>query len=214
MHPFMPPLMPMLPMTMHGHLTARTLQHWFLILRHYRFYEYLVVFLGTIIEGEVVLLTAGFLAFNGAVNVYWVILIAFLGAITGDNIWYAVGRYGGLKFINRYGKFMLLSKERIQRAAEYFEKHGRKTVFFSRFIFGTRIGSAALAGTFGMSRKRFILSNAVGALTWVIITVLLGYFFGSSFHNLRHAVHGTEIALLILAALAFIIAIIRIAVTQ
>jgi membrane protein DedA with SNARE-associated domain len=48
----------------------------------------------------------------------------------------------------------------------------------------------------------------------VIITVLLGYFFGSSFRNLRRAVHGTEIALLILAAIALIIAIIRIAVTQ
>jgi membrane protein DedA with SNARE-associated domain len=154
------------------------------------------------------------LAFNGAVNVYLVILFAFLGAVTGDNIWYAVGRYGGIAFINRYGKFMLLTKHRIERASEYFEKHGRKTVFLSRFIFGTRFGSAALAGTFGMSRKRFVISNSIGAMTWVIITVLLGFFFGSSFHNLRRAVHGTEIALLILAAIALIIAIIRIAVTQ
>ncbi len=196
-----------------GTVTTHSLGHAFIVLRHYRFYEYLVIFIGTIIEGEIVLLTAGFLAYNGIVNIYAVMAIAVLGAITGDNLWYAVGRYGGRAFIDRYGKFMLLTKERIRRAGEYFERHGRKTVFFSRFIFGTRIGSAALAGTFGMSRKRFICTNAFGAVTWVIITTFLGYFFGRSFHSLRHAVHGTEVALLILAAAALIIALIRIAVT-
>lgn len=204
-------------MPTHGPMDSHSIHslfHLFLVLRHYRFYEYLVIFFGTILEGEVVLLSAGFLAFNGVVNIYAVILIAVLGAITGDNIWYAVGRFGGKKFIERYGKFFLLTKARIQRADKYFHKHGKKTIFFSRFVFGTRIGSAVLAGTFKMNCKRFLATNASGAFTWVVITTLLGYFFGSSFHDLKRAVHNTEIALLILIAIILIIAIIRIAVTQ
>jgi membrane-associated protein len=184
------------------------------VLSRYRFYGYIVLFLGTVLEGEFVLLTAGLLAYTHVLNIWLVMVVALLGAVVGDNLWFYIGRLGGRSFINRYGKLFFLTKKRINKAELYFGQHGRKTVFFSRFIFGTRMGSAALAGTFGMSCKRFFTSNIVGAISWVIITTTIGYFFGSSFHDLREIFHRTELALLILVAAALIIVVIRFIVTQ
>lgn len=179
-----------------------------------RQYGYAFIFLGTLVEGEFVLLSAGFLAYLGLLNIWWVLVFALAGAVIGDNLWYSVGRYGGTKLIRKYGKFFWLTKARIQKASSYFDQHGNKTIFISRFIFGTRIGSAALAGTFGMKYRRFVYSNILAAAVWVVITAFLGYFFGRSFNTLRHYVHGTEMALLILAIAAIIIVLLRFWITQ
>jgi membrane protein DedA with SNARE-associated domain len=193
--------------TYHLHLLLEALQH-------HRLYGYLALFLGTILEGEFVLLAASILAYTHALNIWWVLVIAIAGAVVGDNLWFFVGRTGGRKFVDKYGKFFFLTKKRVDKAELYFGKHGRKTIFFSRFIFGTRMGSAALAGTFGMSCKRFMLSNIMSAVSWVLVTAFIGYFFGSSFHDLVNIFHRTELALLILAGSALIIVIIRFIVTQ
>jgi membrane protein DedA with SNARE-associated domain len=65
-----------------------------------------------------------------------------------------------------------------------------------------------------MSCKRFMLSNIMSAVSWVLVTAFIGYFFGSSFHDLVNIFHRTELALLILAGSALIIVIIRFIVTQ
>jgi membrane-associated protein len=177
-------------------------------------YSYLLLFLGTVFEGEFVLLTAGFFAYLHVLNLWIVMIVALAGAIVGDNIWFAVGKLGGMSFLQKWGKFFFLSKDRINKASEFFDKHGSKTIFFSRFIFGTRIGSAAMAGTFGMSFKRFFLSNFSAAVVWVVITSLLGFFFGSSFNILLHLVHDAAYALLISALGVLIIVVLRFVFTQ
>ena len=172
-------------------------------------YGYGFIFLGTVFEGELILLASGFLAYLGALNIWLVIISGFVGAVVGDNIWYYIGRHGGTHFIDNYGKFFLLTKKRVSKAQKYFDTHGAKTIFFSRFIFGTRISSAVLAGALGMSRKKFLRSNVAGAGLWACLTVGLGYFFGNSFELLRHYIHQTEVALLILAIIVIIIFILR-----
>ena len=177
-------------------------------------YSYILLFIGTVFEGELVLLTAGFFAYLHVLNLWVVMVVALAGAIVGDNIWFTVGKVGGMPFLKKWGKLFFLSQKRIDKAAEFFDKHGSKTVFFSRFIFGTRIGSATMAGTFGMSFKRFFTSNFLAAAVWVVITSLLGFFFGSSFHVLLHQLHDAESALLISALGVLIIVILRFFFTQ
>lgn len=72
-------------------------------------YGYGFIFLGTIFEGELVLLTAGFLAFLGVFNLWLVIIVAFFGASVGDNFWYHVGHIGGIPFLQSYGKYIFLN---------------------------------------------------------------------------------------------------------
>jgi len=173
-------------------------------------YGYGFLFLGTVFEGELILLTAGFLAYLGAMNFFVVLIVAFAGAIFGDNVWFWVGRKGGTHLIEKYGKFFFLTKKRVNRARKYFDTHGPKTIFISRFVFGTRVSTAILAGALGMPQKKFLRSNVAGAASWTIITASLGFLFGKSFQLLRSKLVQTEHALLILAFFAIIIFLLRI----
>ena len=172
-------------------------------------YGYGFLFLGTILEGELILLTAGFLSYFGAMNFFVVLIVAFFGAIIGDNLWFWAGRKGGTHLIDRYGKFFFLTQKRVNRARKYFDTHGSKAVFVSRFVFGTRVSTSILAGALGMPLKKFQRSNVAGAASWTIITAGLGYLFAKSFELLRAYLVQTENALLILAVFVIIIFILR-----
>lgn len=155
------------------------------------------------------MLAAGFLAYLGALNFFVVLIVAFTGAIVGDNIWFWVGQKGGTPLVEKYGKFFFLTKKRVKRAKDYLDRHGSKAIFVSRFIFGTRTSTAILAGALGMPAKKFARSNLTGAGVWAILTASLGYLFGKSFEVLRGYIARTEHTLLILAGAAIIIFILR-----
>lgn len=179
------------------------------VLDYISVYGYGFVFIGTLFEGELVLLAAGFLSYLGALNFWLVLVLGFFGAVIGDNIWFWIGSRGGQAFINRFGRIFFLTRGRIEKAKKYFHHHGSKTIFFSRFVFGTRISSAILAGALGMPKDKFMKSNVLGAGVWAVVTVSLGYIFGNSFELLRRYFHKTELALLILAIIVIIILILR-----
>lgn len=92
---------------------------------------------------------------------------------------------------------------------DYFEHHGAKTIFFSRFVFGTRVSTAILAGGLNMNYRKFFRSNVLGAGAWAVVSSFLGYVFGHSFVSLRQYLHTTEVSLLILVLIVFIILILR-----
>lgn len=172
-------------------------------------YGYAFIFLGTFFEGELVVIAAAFLSRIGVVNFWAAMLAAFLGAISGDNFWYLVGRYGGVRFLHRRGRIIGITEERIAKAHAFFEKYGEKTVFFARFVFGARLTTAMVAGSSEMPERNFLIANVSGALVWVGLVGSLGYLFGKSFKTLAILVKRAELLLLILAILAIIILILR-----
>ncbi len=155
------------------------------------------------------LLAAGFLVYLGLMDFWLALLFGFSGAIAGDNIWFWLGKKMGTRFIERFGKFFLLTARRLKKAKKYFDNHGPKTIFISRFIFGTRISSAILAGALNMTWKEFARSNLVGAGIWTVLTLAIGYLFGHSFEILLRVFRRAEISLLILLGIAIIILILR-----
>ena len=97
--------------------------------------------------GETMLLLASFYAaVNGSLQIPLVIAFAALGAIVGDNIGYYIGRTGGKAFVERYGRYVFIKPEHLERAEKFFKKHGDKTVFFGRFVAVLRAWAAFLAG--------------------------------------------------------------------
>ncbi len=117
--------------------------HWILTL--FGRYGYAVLFVGVFLEnlgipvpGETVLLAAGFFAKQGTLRLSIVIPCAIVAAIFGDNFGYWIGRRGGRKFIERYGKYIGLSAKRLTGVEAYFRKHGPHTIFTARFISGLR----------------------------------------------------------------------------
>src|SRR5579883_2065416 len=141
--------------------------------------------------GETMLLLASFYAASDPqLSIPLVIASAALGAIIGDNIGYYVGRTGGKALINRYGRYVFLRPERMERAERFFAKHGDKTVFFGRFVAVLRAWAAFLAGVNRMHWPTFLIYNAAGGIIWATLYGLLGYYAGRFFHDNFSKVEG------------------------
>jgi membrane protein DedA with SNARE-associated domain len=129
--------------------------------------------------GETMLLLAAFYA--GATHqlqIPIVIACAALGAIIGDNIGYLIGRTGGRAIVVRFGKYVFIKPEHLDRAELYFANHGDKTVFFGRFIAVLRAWAAFLAGVNHMHWRTFLFYNAAGGILWAATFGTLGYVAG------------------------------------
>jgi membrane protein DedA with SNARE-associated domain len=154
-------------------------------------FGYLAVALFVMIEsagipfpGETMLLLASFYAaVSHQLQIPLVIACAAIGAIIGDNIGYYIGRTGGRAFVMRFGKYVFIKPEHLDRAEQYFAKHGDKTVFFGRFIAVLRAWAAFLAGVNHMHWRTFLIYNAAGGIVWATIFGTLGYVAGRFFHD-------------------------------
>lgn len=131
------------------------------------------------IPGESILIAAAFLAGLGKLNIIGVILVATAGATIGDNIGYAIGRLGGHRLVERWGKYILLTPKRLDRAEAVFKRYGAKLVVFARFVDLLRQVNGILAGIAEMKWLVFLRYNLLGALLWVGFWSVLGYFGGS-----------------------------------
>lgn len=154
---------------------------------YFTHYGYWVVFLGVLLEnagvpvpGETVLLAAGFFAAQGHFHLPLVMIVAACAAVLGDNVGYFAGRRMGRAMLERYGRILRLSPERLSRFDGFFSRHGAKTILLARFVTGLRVVAALLAGAGRMRWVSFALYNCAGAVLWSITISLLGYFFGHS----------------------------------
>jgi membrane protein DedA with SNARE-associated domain len=137
---------------------------------------------GVPIPGETVLITAAVLA-NPQHHHYSlssVIVVASLAAIVGDNIGYALGRYGGRALINRWDFVSRYAEKALPPSERFFEKHGPKAVFLGRFIAVLRVTAAWLAGLSHMKWWRFFAWNAAGGIVWATGVSLLAYWAGKA----------------------------------
>ena len=152
------------------------LQHGYLLIFAFIFFSNM----GLPVPDESTVLVAGTLAGKGILNYPTVFVVCVTAAILGDNTGYWIGRRGGRKLILRYGKYLRIHEGRIVKFERYFEKHGRKTVFFGRFVAGLRLLAGPLSGAACMPFGRFFICNALGAVVWVFIISQLGFRFGSA----------------------------------
>ncbi|MFB7497152.1 DedA family protein [Streptomyces sp. NPDC056161] len=160
---------------------------------------------GVPVPGETVLIAAAVYAGAGRLNVVTVAVIAVVAAILGDNVSYAIGRYGGQRLVNRYGRYVLLTPARVAKAEEFFTRHGGKVITVARFIEGLRQANGIIAGLSGMPWRRFLLFNTLGAVLWVGTWVTLGYLAGNHIDTLYPTIQRYE--LFVLAALAVVLVV-------
>lgn len=163
--------------------------------------------------GETMLLLASFFAAtNHTLQIPIVIASSALGAIIGDNLGYLIGRTGGYALVNRFGKYLFLKQEHLDRAEQFFARHGNKTVFFGRFVAVLRAWAALLAGINHMPWRTFLIYNAAGGIIWAVIYGTLGFVAGRYFHDKFAQVEGiaafigrTGLILIIVAIVALFI---------
>lgn len=143
-------------------------------------YGYIALFIGAIVEGETVVLIAGFLAHRGYLQLPWVMIIAFSGAFIGDQFFFHLGRKGGTAFLDRKPRW----KKRIRKVRHYLERFQTPVIVGFRFFYGMRTVTPLVIGLSGYSVPRFLLLNAIGALLWAIIVGVVGYAFGNVIESL------------------------------
>src|SRR5215472_8035628 len=155
-------------------------------------YGYLAVFglvaiesLGVPLPGETALIAAGTYAGTTHRLSPWLIFaVASAAAIVGDNIGFWIGDKGGYRLAFRYGRKVRLDEQKLKIARYLFDRHGRKVVFFGRFVSVLRTYAAFLAGTSQMRWRLFLPANAAGGIVWAGVYTLASYFAG---HALERA---------------------------
>lgn len=138
-------------------------------------YGYLAVFLGSLIEGDALLLVASFLAYLGKLNLPLVMLAAFFGTWLSDIIWFILGRYSDHRYFANWHWLHTLSN----RSAGIVGKKPRLMALSMRFMYGLRMVIPFSLGKTTMSTSSFIIYNALGVLIWVGVLSALGYFFAN-----------------------------------
>src|SRR5216683_1066132 len=164
---------------------------------------------GVPVPGETILIAAAVYAGAGRLNIIVVALIAFLGAVIGDNIGYAVGFFGGRALVLRFGKYVGLTSARLDKAEGFFGRYGGAIVAGARFIEGLRQANGIVAGTSRMPWPRFVAFNALGAALWVAVWASVGYLAGGNITAIYDAVSRSLLYLLIALAAAAAALIIR-----
>jgi len=141
---------------------------------------------GVPLPGETALISAAlYAATTHRLDIALVITIAALGAIIGDNIGFAIGRWGGYRLLRRYGKYIRFDDRRLKIGRYIFLRHGGKVVFFGRFVAILRTYAAFLAGTNRMSWPRFLIFNAAGGITWAAAIGISYYYIGNTVMHVR-----------------------------
>jgi membrane protein DedA with SNARE-associated domain len=163
---------------------------------------------GVPVPGETILILGAVYAGTGRLNIVLVGLIGFLAALIGDNVGFAIGHFGGRPLVERFGRYILLTPERLDKATGFFERHGGKIVAIARFVEGLRQANGIVAGISGMHWAKFLVFNALGAALWVIVWTSVGYFSGSHIDTIYNAATrystylAVAVAVLILAYVA------------
>jgi membrane protein DedA with SNARE-associated domain len=160
---------------------------------------------GIPVPGETILIAGAVFAGSGRLNVVAVGVVGFCAAVVGDNIGYAIGRFGGRALVERWGKYVFLTAERLDKAEKFFNRHGGKIIVVARFIEGLRQANGIIAGITEMRWLKFVAFNALGAALWVGTWVSAGYFAGEHIATIytditRYSLYAAAAAVVVIAA--------------
>lgn len=167
-------------------------------------YGYAAVFVGSLLEGEAILMLAGFAAHQGHLSIGLVILIAFVGGTLGDQIFFWIGRQGGAPLLRRVPAV----HARSLRVGELMKRYDAALVFGIRFMYGLRIAGPVAMGALGLSGRRFAIFNALGAAVWAPLIGGAGYLLGHTLERMLGDIERYESALMwgIVAAVVLFLA--------
>lgn len=164
-------------------------------------YGYLLIFGGTVAEGETILLLGGYFAHQGYLSLAAVIATAFVGAVCGDQLFFHLGRHHAKKLLGRFPKL----RDKVNVALRRIEDHQVKVVLSMRFLWGLRIALPIALGLSNMRALRFLWLNLVSAAVWATVFAVIGYAAGELVQQLEADLQRYEkwiAAVLVLAAVA------------
>jgi membrane protein DedA with SNARE-associated domain len=162
---------------------------------------YGVLFVWSLLEGEIGLILGGYLSREGTLQLGYVVAIAFSGALISDTTLYFIGRHYRMRALKR----ILRDIRKAYAVRRWLLRYGGWVIVFDRFIYGTHIPAMLTVGMVRYPLWRFMVLEIVGVALWSVTFTMLGFFFGKEVvniiqavqHNLLLAVVGTLIIVLL-----------------
>lgn len=147
---------------------------------------------------EVVMIPAGYLAYKGEMNLALAVICGIAGSLAGALFNYYLALKFGRAFLARYGKYVLIKEQTLEKMEDFFAKHGHISTFSGRLIPAVRQYISLPAGLARMDLLRFSIYTSLGAGIWVAILALLGYYIGHNEALLKEYLHTIIISILVL----------------
>lgn len=169
-------------------------------------YGYLALFIGTFLEGETILIIAGYLAQDGILDLPLVILAALLGSFGGDQTFFFIGHFKGTSFLDKRTSLHL----KAAKAFKMLHRHQIAVILGFRFLYGIRNVTPFVIGSSGYSPLRFFVLNFIGALVWAISFACFGYHLGTMAEALLDDVeHYEKLAFGVVCVIALVYFVLR-----
>ena len=156
-------------------------------------YGYLAVLVGAFLEGESILVLAGFAAHQGYLDLRAVLLIAFVAGTLGDQVFFWIGRAWGPPLLQRFEPLALAGA----RVAPLLQRHDALLIFGIRFMYGLRVAGPVAMGALSVVPRRFAVFNILGAAVWAPLIGGSGYLFGHTLQALLGDIERYEGAILV-----------------
>lgn len=138
-------------------------------------YGYPILFVWSMMEGELGLVMAGLLSHTGHMNVFLAIFVAGVGGFVGDQFWFYVGRYNKKYTL----EFFRSHRRKVALAHLLLKKYGWPIIFIQRYLYGLRTIIPMAIGTTRYDKRKFALINLISAFIWAALTIVLTYVFGA-----------------------------------
>jgi membrane protein DedA with SNARE-associated domain len=163
------------------------------------------------LPSEIIMPFAGYLVYLGHLNLWWTATAGAIGCNLGSVVAYWVGAKGGRPLVERYGRWVLMSKHDLDRMTEYFNRYGSITVLVGRLLPVVRTFIALPAGIAKMPQLRFHIYTFIGSWPWCLALAYAGMKLGqqwddphSTFHEMFHRFHTAIIVLILIAGVWFV----------
>jgi membrane protein DedA with SNARE-associated domain len=169
----------------------------------HRYWGYALLFVAMLFEGELILTATGMLASLHAFDLFDSFFFALAGVLTGDILWYFLGRY--LQRRHSHNRYLMFMIHRVKKLLPGIEKNPFHVIFLSKFIYGLNHSTILVLGFLGIEFKHFMRIQFFTSLVWSVIFITLGFMFGGAALAYTHSFNR-----FMLIAVGFLIAVVLI----
>lgn len=145
------------------------------------------------VPSELVFGFAGYLVFLGRMDFVTATIAGVAGGLLGSVIAYLIGYFGGQALVNRYGRYLFLSKKHLDLAQKWFDRYGNKATFFARLLPVVRTFISLPAGFAQMSFVRFLFYSLLGSIPWTIALIYAGKLLGANWRQIEAMGHNATL---------------------
>ena len=155
---------------------------------------------GLPLPSEIIMAFAGYVVWEGQLTLLGITLAGTLGCLTGSLIAYGIGAYGGRPLLERYGKYVLIRKNELDRGEQWFAKHGESAVFISRLLPVVRTYISFPAGIVRMDVRKFSVYTFLGSLPFCFAFAYAGVALGPHWHSITRLSRYLNVAVIVALA--------------